>query len=71
MHYLVDLMHHGFSQTDPFCILLEENLIISMGNSQSSQMVESILSDLIDHFQIEDFKHLDHGQFYHIFSEKN
>ena len=66
MHYLVDLMHHGFSQTDPFCILLEENLIISMGNSQSSQMVESILSDLIDHFQIEDFKHLDQGQFYHI-----
>ena len=64
MHYLGDLMHHRFSQTDPFCILLEENLIISMGNSQSSQMVESILSDLIDHFQIEDFKHLDQGQYH-------
>ena len=61
MHYLVDLMHHGFSQTDQFCILLEENLVISMGNSQSSQMVESILSDLIDHFQIEDFNEFRSG----------
>ena len=41
---------------------MQLNLITAMGNSQSSQMVESALFDSIAGFKIEDFHYLDHGQ---------